>query len=234
MKDKKTYPVISVCVPIHVFPKKIHDVRNSILKATTPIEIIYVVDNNVSDFIENIRIIEKIIKKENKGRGFMFAEGVRNSNGEIILFLHSDTILPIGWDKQIRILLEDNSVIGGGFLLKFDVENSYLNFFLKFFTFRYRKSKIMTGDRAIFVRSFLIKTNLSTIEIPIMEDIELSYLMKKNGKIVILNDYVKTSADSFIKKGPLRHIIKVVKCFLWYRLGGNLEDIFNSYYSQEK
>jgi cellulose synthase/poly-beta-1,6-N-acetylglucosamine synthase-like glycosyltransferase len=232
MKNKNDYPIISIIVPIHIFPKKIHEIRNSILKATTPIEIIYVVDKNVGDFVENIEIIEKIIRKDNKGRGFMFAEGVRHSNGEIILFLHSDTILPIGWDKQIRILLEDKTVIGGGFLLKFDIENSYLNFFLKIFTFRSKKSKILSGDRAIFIRSFLIKNNLKTIEIPIMEDIELSYLMKKKGKIIILNDYVITSADAFIKKGPLRHTIKAVKCFLWYRLGGNLEDIYKSYYSK--
>lgn len=234
MKDKKINPVISIIVPIHIFPKKIKEVRNSILKATTPIEIIYVSDKKVSNFIENIKINEKIIKKENKGRGYMFAKGVPNSNGEIILFLHSDTILPIGWDKQIRNLLEDNTVIGGGFLLKFDVESPYLNFFLKIFNFRSKKSKIITGDRAIFVRSSLIKNNLSTIEIPIMEDIELSYLMKKNGKIVIINDYVITSADAFIKKGALRHTLKAVKCFLWYRLGGNLENIFNSYYSKQK
>ena len=231
MKTKKQYSVISVIVPIHVFPEKIKDVRNSILKATTPIEIIYVVDKNVSDFIENIKRYERIIKKENKGRGFMLAEGVRNSEGEIILFLHSDTILPLGWDKKIRNLLEDKTVIGGGFLLKFDVESTYMNFFQKIFTFRSKKSKIMSGDRAIFVRSYLIKNNLSIIEIPIMEDIELSYLMKKNGKIVILDDYVITSADAFIKNGALRQTIKAVKCFLWYRLGGNIFDIFNSYYS---
>ena len=64
MKTKKQYSVISVIVPIHVFPEKIKDVRNSILKATTPIEIIYVVDKNVSDFIENIK---RYLKKNGFG-----------------------------------------------------------------------------------------------------------------------------------------------------------------------
>jgi hypothetical protein len=148
--------------------------------------------------------------------------------------LHSDTILPIGWDEQIRNLLEDKTVIGGGFLLKFDVESTYMNFFQKILTFREKNLRIMSGDRAIFVRSYLIKNNLPTIEIPIMEDIELSYLMKKNGKIVILDDYVITSADAFLNNGALRQTIKVIKCFLWYRLGGSIDDIFNSYYSKGK
>jgi cellulose synthase/poly-beta-1,6-N-acetylglucosamine synthase-like glycosyltransferase len=68
--------------------------RNSIFLSKTPIEVIYVVEKNLTNVFNNLKKSEKIIKIENIGRGFMQAEGVRNSSGDIILFLHSDTILP--------------------------------------------------------------------------------------------------------------------------------------------
>ena len=111
--------VISVIVPIHVQNEEIFEVRKSIFYATTPIEIIYVIDKNLAGIIENTKSFEKVIKIETKGRGFMFKEGVLRSSGDIILFLHSDTILPKGWDTSIRKSLKDETVIGGGFRLKF-------------------------------------------------------------------------------------------------------------------
>lgn len=223
---------ISVIVPIHIKNDKIDEVRKSIFYATTPIEVIYVVEKNLSDIFIKTDSFEKIVKIENKGRGFIFIEGIRNSKGKIILFLHSDTILPDSWDKSIRKSFENEKVVGGGFKLKFDVNNAYLNFAIKLLTFRATPLKILSGDRGLFVRSSLIKDNISLLEVPIMEDMELSNLMRKNGNITILNENIITSADAFIKNGVLRQAKKILICFLWYRIGGNLQKIYNYYYSK--
>ena len=96
-----------------------------------------------------------------------------------------------------------------------------------------KRFKLLTGDRAQFVRSSLIKDNISILEIPIMEDLELSFLMKKNGDSIILNGTVITSAEAFKRNGILRQTIRILICYFWYRIGGNLQDIYNYYYKIE-
>jgi glycosyltransferase involved in cell wall biosynthesis len=225
---------ISVIIPIHIKNDKLGKVRKSVQNSTKSIEIIYVFDNKIADVFTKLEKYEKIIKIENKGRGFMFAEGVHHSTGEVIMFLHSDTILPIGWDNCITGSLKDKMVIGGGFKLKFDVENTYLNIAIRLLTFRSNPKKLLSGDRAIFVRSSLIKNNLSILKVPIMEDMNLSYLMRKNGDVKILDEQVTTSADAFLKNGILKHTIKIIISFFWYRIGGNLQEIYNFYYSKTR
>ncbi|UCF13732.1 MAG: hypothetical protein JSW06_05620 [Thermoplasmatales archaeon] len=232
--NKEKGSVISVIVPIHVQNEEIPEVRKSIFYATTPIEVIYVIDKNLSGIIEDTKSFEKVIKIEKKGRGFMLKGGVLNSSGDIILFLHSDTILSKGWDISIRNSLKDETVIGGGFRLKFNIESVYLDLVVKILTFNTERVKILSGDRALFVRSYLIKNNLSTLDMPIMEDMELSFLMRNQGKVVILNQNVITSAQAFKKNGIFRQAIRIIISFIWYRIGGNLQDIYNFYYSKGK
>jgi hypothetical protein len=75
--------------------------------------------------------------------------------------------------------LKDEKVIGGAFKLRFDIKSTYLDFTLNLISSSLKITKMMSGDRAIFVRSSLIKKNISILQIPIMEDMELSNLMKK-------------------------------------------------------
>ena len=232
MKDNKSF-LISVIVPIHIKNDKLNDVCRNISQATTPFEVIYVIEKNLSYVFKNIKNYEKIIKLENKGRGFMFAEGVRYSKGDVLVFLHSDTLLPKSWDKSIRKSLQDEKIVGGCFKLKFDIDNNFLKLAVKILTIRAKRLKIISGDRAIFIRSTLIKKNISILEIPIMEDIELSYLMRKNGKIITLKEKVITSADAFIKNGIFKQTIKIIICYFWYKIGGNLQKIYNFYYSKK-
>jgi glycosyltransferase involved in cell wall biosynthesis len=229
---KDNSSLISVIVPIHKNQEKITEVRKSILKSITPIEVIYIIDKNISSTFIKVKNFEKIVKIENKGRGYMLVEGVRYSKGDIIIFLHSDTILPDGWDNSIRRCLENKKVIGGGFKLKFDVDSIYLNLVLFLLIINTKRLKLLTGDRAQFVRSSLVRNNISKLEIPIMEDLELSFLMKKNGEVIILEDNVITSADAFIKNGILRQTIRILISYFWYRVGGNLQNIYNYYYSK--
>ena len=54
----KNNNVISVIIPIHKYTDKIQDIRNCVLEATTPIEIIFVIDKNVESFIDDKKNFE--------------------------------------------------------------------------------------------------------------------------------------------------------------------------------
>jgi hypothetical protein len=127
--------------------------------------------------------------------------------------------------------MQDEKVIGGGFSLQFDIDNLYLNLSLKIITILIKFRKILSGDRAIFLRSQPFKKDAQILDVPIMEDIILSNWMRKHGKVILLKESVVTSADAFVKNGLLRQTWKIIKCMTWYNLGGDLQKIYSYYYS---
>ena len=44
----------------------------------------------------------------------------KTARGEVLAFLHADSVLPVGWDTAIYKSLQDDSVCGGAFRLKID------------------------------------------------------------------------------------------------------------------
>jgi glycosyltransferase involved in cell wall biosynthesis len=183
--------------------------------------------------IEKKNPYEKIIIKKNIGRGYNFAEGVRNATGDIIVFLHSDTLLPENWDKAIKRALLQDDVIGGAFSLAFDNKSKYMKFSVFLTDLIHLFSGELWGDRALFVRSKLLKNNLAIIEVPIMEDVRLSRWMNKLGKVIVLKETVYTNSSTFFKYGFLRKSLRTLKARIWYALGVDPQKIFNDYYSKK-
>jgi glycosyltransferase involved in cell wall biosynthesis len=219
-------------VPFHKSTAGLKSLRQQLNLVKTPIEVILVIDRKLEGLIEKKKPYEKIISVRNRGRGYNFAEGVRNTTGDILIFLHSDTRLPPKWDILIRKALLQEEVIGGAFSLEFDYKTNYLKlsyFIAKLF---YLISGELWGDRAIFVRSKFLKDNLSIIEVPIMEDVRLSRLMNKKGRVVLLKEKVTTSFSTFLQFGWVFNSLRILKARVWYALGGDPHKIFNYYYSR--
>jgi len=223
--------IISVIVPVLHLSPELPIVRNHIQRATTPIEILLIVDTSVQETIQ-LSPNEKRVNISKRGRGIALAEGIRQSTGDIIIFVHADTLLPYGWDIAIRNTLTDKQVIGGGFSHIFDSENGYLRFLTRRPSLRLNLYREIWGEQAMFVRSQFIKQNISKIELPIMEDVQLSKLMNKNGKVVILKETVITSAATFLVRGLLRNTFRVAKARLWYAVGGDPQKIYEYYYKK--
>jgi hypothetical protein len=126
--------------------------------------------------------------------------------------------------------MQDPLIIGGAFNLSFDKPNLYLKFVEKFVTYLYHKTGILSGDRAIFIRTVPIQQNIHILNIPIFEDAELSRWMKNLGKVVLLKESVITSADAFRSHGMIRQTLRILMCSFRYEIGDDLDKIFNYYY----
>lgn len=205
-------------------------IRQMIPQATESTEIIVIIDPEHKKNISPLSSNEKIITVKNRGRGYNLAEGVKKAEGDIILFLHSDTCLPKSWDTAIIRALSNKKIVGGAFSLSFDQKNMYLEIIIMVTNLLIRFIKSFSGDRAMFIRGSFIKKNLSVLQVPIMEDAELSKLMAKKGDVVLLKEKVVTSATSFIENGYLKQTWRILLCSLWYAVGRDLEKIFMYYY----
>ena len=157
--------------------------------------------------------------------------GLQLAKGDIIVFLHADTILPEIWDELILKALTDKKVVGGAFSLTFNKNHTFLSFLILLSDVLFRVTGELWGDRTIFIRSHILKDQEEILNVPIMEDVILSFFMKKRGEIVLLKEKVTTSSESFFKRGLLQHTFRIITCRIWYALGGNLKKIYNSYYS---
>lgn len=134
-------------------------------------------------------------------------EGAKASRGDVLLFLHADTQLPVGAGRIIESALSDPTVVGGRFDVRFDSSSMWSRIISSFMNRRSRLTGISTGDQALFVRRQAFERLGGFAEIPLMEDIDFSRRLKRAGQIAALRDTVTTSFRRWETQGPLRTIL---------------------------
>src|SRR5215475_2719132 len=87
-----------------------------------------------------------------RGRARQMNAGARAAHGDALLFLHADTRLPPGASAAIVRALEDETVAGGRFDVRFSNPHWAFRLIGAFMNCRSRMTGIATGDQAIFVR----------------------------------------------------------------------------------
>ncbi len=155
-------------------------------------------------------LADKIIDSA-RGRALQMNAGASISAGEVLLFLHADTRLPESAFENIH-----NAIAAGGVWGRFDVHidgaHSLLRIVECMMNWRSRLTGIATGDQAIFVRREVFEQLGGYPELPLMEDIALTTMLKRIASPVCLRERVITSGRRWEKHGVLRTI------FLMWRL----------------
>ena len=152
-----------------------------------------------------------------KGRAAQMNAGSAGARGEVLLFLHADTLLPAGSVTAVLGALQDPAVIGGAFRVRLAASSGagrYVRAVLGITEWmigaRAGVTRAFTGDQAIFARAAAFRAVGGYPEIPLMEDVELSRRMRRAGKTVLLPLRVETSGRRWEAWGPLRTIL-----FMW-------------------
>jgi rSAM/selenodomain-associated transferase 2 len=173
-----------------------------------PLEVI-VVDGGSSDGTAQIAAAAGVrVVRADRGRARQLAAGVRASDGDVLLFLHADTRLPSGWQAVVRDALRDERVVGGAFRLCFDERSAVFRFIEWGARWRARLWRFPYGDQALFVRRSALEAVGGIPEVPLMEDLDLVYRLKQNGRLALLAAPVVTSARRYRAGGPLRTMLR--------------------------
>ncbi len=161
-----------------------------------------------------------------RGRAAQMNAGASIASGEILLFLHADTLLPRGSVTAVLAALQDPAAIGGAFRVRLAASlgaNRYIRTALGITGWmigaRGAVSRSYSGDQAIFVRTQAFRTFGGYPEIPLMEDIELSRRMRRTGRTILLPLRVESSGRRWEAWGPLRTILFMWRLRVGYLLG---------------
>ena len=145
--------------------------------------------------------------------------GAETAAGDILLFMHADTLPPRDYVQLIRAAMEDLEVLGGYFRLNFQPSTPYLRFKEKKVSFRTKNFKMPFGDQAYFIRAPIFCEMGGFQEIPLMEDVEFIRRLRTMGKLVYLQAPVVTSSRHFQRRGTLRASIVNKIVYYGYFLG---------------
>lgn len=184
----------------------------STLEAISPLmpAQVIVVDGGSTDSTRDIAAkTQALVLTSPKGRAKQMNQGAKLAKGDALLFLHADTQLPPSAIADIRSALTDPQCVGGRFDLRLDGKGWLLRLVGILISLRSRLTKVATGDQAIFVRRKVFEEIGGFPEIPLMEDIAFSRMLKKKGRIACLKSRVITSARRWEKEGIWLTILKM-------------------------
>ncbi|MFC1885545.1 TIGR04283 family arsenosugar biosynthesis glycosyltransferase [Thermodesulfobacteriota bacterium] len=119
--------------------------------------------------------------------------GAGEASGDVLLFLHADTLLPKHFEALVLNGLNQSGLVAGAFELGIDSSAKTLRWVERLAIWRSRRLKMPYGDQAIFLTSKIFHKMGGFPDLPIMEDFELIRRLGKKGKIAILPAAVRTS-----------------------------------------
>ncbi len=149
-----------------------------------------------------------------KGRASQMNAGARHATGEWLLFLHADTSLPEGGVEQIQALESIPDVQAGGFLHRFTGRDWRLRLISRLDNLRCRRTKIIYGDQALFVRRGLFERLGGFPEQPILEDVVFCERLTQHTTPVLLSPPVLTDSRKFVKAGVWLSLARVLLIIL--------------------
>ncbi|GAC1557410.1 MAG: TIGR04283 family arsenosugar biosynthesis glycosyltransferase [Ktedonobacteraceae bacterium] len=187
-------------------------------QACAPDAEILVVDGTSTD--KTIAIASKHARVicAKRGRGGQLNAGVAATQGTILLFLHADTLPERTGIDELLTVMQDESVDGGAFRMRFDDTRPMYQRICQNITQRSLRTKSYTGDQGIFTRRSVFQRLDGYRNWPFMEDVDYSERMGKMGYVVLLNAEVETSARRHLCWGLLRTQLTVVLIRILYLL----------------
>ncbi|MGA7937788.1 MAG: TIGR04283 family arsenosugar biosynthesis glycosyltransferase, partial [Kovacikia sp.] len=160
----------------------------------TQVQVIVVDGGSQDSTIEVAKARCSQVFVSSSGRAHQMNTGAKAACGDILLFLHGDTLLPAGFDRLIRRTLAQPGVIAGAFELKIEGIGWGLRLVEWGVKGRSHLLQMPYGDQAIFLKASTFQEVGGFPDLPIMEDFELVHRLRQRGKIAIAPAAVLTSS----------------------------------------
>jgi rSAM/selenodomain-associated transferase 2/rSAM/selenodomain-associated transferase 1 len=185
----------------------------------SPQEII-VVDGGSAD--ETCAVAQKsgaTVIHSKPGRARQMNAGAAQATGNVLLFVHADTLLPDNWTRVVADTLRQPGVVAGSF--GFRVAESFPGRWLVELTTNLRSRWFQNpyGDQTQFLRRAMFEELGGFADLPIMEDYELNQRLRKLGRVVTAKAAAITSGRRWKRLGVVRTTLTNKAMIAGFHLG---------------
>lgn len=166
------------------------------------------------------------------GRARQMNAGARIARGDVLLFLHIDTLLPpMSPQIFLQALTAGRGYAWGRFDVRLSGTHPAFRVIETMMNLRSRLTGIATGDQAMFVRRLAFEQAGGFAEIPLMEDVRLSKVLRAQvGQPLCLRERVHSSSRRWEKHGILRTVVLMWWLRLAYVMGIDPAHLHRLYY----
>ena len=200
------HPELSIIIPVYDEESAINSVIPHLLSIMSGsfYEIIVVDGDPKKSTINKIHYDGVRTAVGPKGRGPQMNTGAALADGDILLFLHADTILPLNAARRIRSSCADRACAGGASRLGINSPKPVYRLIEKMVSIRSQITRIPYGDQGIFIKKQVFRAMGGFKNIPIMEDIDLMRRVRKRREnIILVPEQVSTSPRRWEREGVL-------------------------------
>lgn len=155
--------------------------------------------------------------------------GAALASGDLLLFLHADTDLPLNAPELIEGALEHGAG-WGWFDVTLDAPGLAFRIIGAAMNTRARLTRVCTGDQALFVRRELYSRLGGFPRYPLMEDVAFSKRLRAVAAAGVISTPGITSSRRWQKKGVLRTVLLMWELRLRYFFGESPVSLHRRYY----
>lgn len=213
--------MISVIVPVlnEIRHEYLEKVLGSLSMQRGDMELIIVDGGSTDETVARASCYGRVLSLPNSNRAERMHHGASHAKGDVLLFAHPVSILPVDALIAIEEALSDEDVVAGGFSHSFDVDSTILSFASWYANAVRGRRGIMYLDHGFFVRRSAYEAVGGFPPLDIFEDTALPRLLRKHGKIRLLPEKIVTSARRFTKRGIIRHSLMNTLLKAGYNIG---------------
>lgn len=164
-------------------------------------------------------------------RGAQLNRGAEETDADVLLFLHADTVLPRDAGRRVREAVAAGAP-GGAFLIRFDGDGFVYRLGGRVVNLRTQLAFTPLGDQAQFVTRAAFRELGGFREWPILEDLDFAKRMRRRWgrrRLAVIEEPVVTSARRFEKQGPARTVARNWLIWVLFALGASPQRLARLY-----
>jgi rSAM/selenodomain-associated transferase 2 len=224
-QSRKPAPMISVIIPTLNAEATLGPSLTALVPATVDglVREVIVADGGSTDRTEEIvDYAGGTLVRCERGRGQQLAAGAGKARFPWLLFLHADTVLAPGWEREALLFMQrvdhgEQAVAAAAFRFELDDVGARPRILERLVALRCATLRLPYGDQGLLIPKRLYAEIGGYRPLPLMEDVDLVGRLGRR-RTVMLHARAVTSAERFRRDGYMRRSVRNLFCLMLHGL----------------